>query len=116
LGDGVPDRAQLEGYQVVELIAAVRGGGESEPAAGRDLLDGVLERGGGDVVALVDDDQPVAAGELLDVGLAGQGLQGARSRLGGHTRQSITSRTTCRNPSQSQAPHPRPATSCVIPD
>jgi hypothetical protein len=27
------------------------------------------------VVALVDDDQPVAAGELLDVGLASQGLQ-----------------------------------------
>jgi hypothetical protein len=35
----------------------------------------MLERRSGDVVALVHDDQPVATGELLDVGLAGQGLQ-----------------------------------------
>ncbi len=75
LGDGVADRTQLEGDQVIELVAAVRGGGEPEPAAGRDLLDGVLERRSGDVVALVHDDQPIAAGELLDVGLAGQCLQ-----------------------------------------
>ena len=41
-----PDRSHLHGDQVVELVAAVRGGGEPEPAPCRDLLDRVLERGG----------------------------------------------------------------------
>ena len=74
--DGVPDRAELQRDEVVELVAAVGGGGQAEPAAGGDLADGVLEGGGRDVVALVDDDQPVAGGQLRDVVGAGQGLQG----------------------------------------
>jgi hypothetical protein len=61
-GDGVPDRAEVQGDQVVELVPAVRSGGQPEPAPRRDLLDRVLERRGRDVVALIGDDQPVAAG------------------------------------------------------
>lgn len=71
LGDGVPDRAQLEGDQVVELVTAVRGRGQPKPAARRDLFNSVLKRRGGYVVALVHDHQPVALGELLDVGAPG---------------------------------------------
>ena len=76
LGDGVPDRAELQRDQVIELVTAVRGGGQAEPAPGWDLLDGVLERRCRDVVAFVGDDQPVPGGELCDVVAAGQGLQG----------------------------------------
>src|SRR3954471_14490819 len=47
--------------------------GWDDPAAGRDLQDGVLECGRGNVVALVDDDQPVAGGKLGDVVGAGEG-------------------------------------------
>jgi hypothetical protein len=53
----VPDWSQLHGDQVVELVAAVRSGGQPEPAPGRDLLDRVPERGGRDVMAFVGDDQ-----------------------------------------------------------
>src|SRR5215510_3881803 len=74
--DGVPDRPHLHSDQVVELVAAVRGGGEPEPAPCRDLLDRVLERGGRDVVAFVGDDQAVPGGQLRDILAAGQGLQG----------------------------------------
>src|SRR6266508_1378531 len=70
-GDGVSYRAELLRDQIVELVATIWGRGETKPAAGGDLLDGVLEGGGGDVVALVHDDQPVATGEILDVSLAG---------------------------------------------
>jgi hypothetical protein len=58
----VPDRPDLHGDQVVELVAPVRGGGQPEPAARRDLLDRVLEGCGWNVVALVGDDQPVSGG------------------------------------------------------
>ena len=54
--DGVPNWSHLHGDQVVELVAAVWGGGQPEPAPGRDLLDRVLERRGRDVVAFVGDD------------------------------------------------------------
>jgi hypothetical protein len=50
----VPDRAELEGDEVIELVAAVGGGGQAEPSAGWDLPDRVLERCGWDVVAFVD--------------------------------------------------------------
>ena len=66
-GDGVPDGADLQGDQVVELVTAVRGGGQAEPATRRDLLHRLLERHGRDVVALVDDDQPVRRGQFGDV-------------------------------------------------
>src|SRR5580658_5340983 len=70
------DRADLHADEVVELVTPVGGGGQPEPAPGGDLPDGVLERGGRDVVALVGDDQPVPGGQLSDVVAAGQGLQG----------------------------------------
>ena len=70
---GVADGAELEGNEVVESVAAVRGGGQAEPAPSRDVPDGVLERRGGDVVALVDDDQAVAGGERGQVVAAGRG-------------------------------------------
>ena len=73
--DGVADRAELQRDQVVELVAAVWSSGQPEPSARRDLLDGVFERRSWDVVALVHNHQSVAAGELLDVLRAGQGLQ-----------------------------------------
>src|SRR5206468_6000528 len=73
--DGVPDRSYLQGDQVIELVAAVRGGGQAEPAPCRDLLDRVLERGGRDVMAFVGDDKAVPGGQVRDVVAAGQGLQ-----------------------------------------
>jgi hypothetical protein len=66
----------LHGDQVVKLVAAVRGGGQPEPALCRDLLDRVLERGGRDVMAFVGDDKAVPGGQLWYVVAAGQGLQG----------------------------------------
>ena len=72
----VADRADLHADEVVELVAPVGGGGQPEPPPGGDLPDGVLERGGRDVVALIGDDQPVPGGQLSDVVAAGQGLQG----------------------------------------
>jgi len=74
--DGVPDLPDLHGDQVVELVAPVRRGGQPEPAARRDLLDRVLERGSRNVVAFIGDDQPVAGGQRGDVVLASEGLQG----------------------------------------
>ena len=71
----MPDWSHLHGDQVVELVAAVRGGGQPEPAPCRDLLDRVLERGSRDVMAFVGDDQAVPGGQLRDVAAAGQGLQ-----------------------------------------
>src|SRR4051794_6694378 len=75
LDEGVADRAQLEGDEVVELVASVRGRGQTEPAASRDLLYGVLEGGGGHVVALVDNHQAVVAGPVGDVVVPRKGLQ-----------------------------------------
>jgi hypothetical protein len=72
----VADGAELEADEVIELVAAVWGGGQAEPAAGRDLLDGVLKRGGRHVMAFVDDYKAVAGRECGDVVAAGQGLEG----------------------------------------
>ena len=72
----MPDRPGLHGDEVVELVAPVRRGGQPEPAARRDLLDRVLERGGRNVVAFIGDNQPVTGGQRGDVVLAGEGLQG----------------------------------------
>jgi hypothetical protein len=72
----MPDRADVHGDEVIELVAPVRGGGQAEPAPDRDLPDGILEGRGWHVVALVCDDQPVSGGESGDVVAASQGLQG----------------------------------------
>jgi hypothetical protein len=74
--DGVPDGPDLQSDQVIELVTAVGSGGQAEPAAGRDLLDRVLERCCRDVVALVGNDQAVPSGERRDVVASRQGLQG----------------------------------------
>jgi hypothetical protein len=74
--DGVPDRSHLHGDQVVEFVAAVRGGGQPQPSPCGDLLDRVLECGGRDMVALVSDDETVPGGQFRDVVAAGGGLQG----------------------------------------
>jgi hypothetical protein len=72
----VADRADLHGDEVVELVAAVGGGGQAKPPACADLPDGVLGRGGRDMVALIGDDQPVPGGQPGDVVAAGQRLRG----------------------------------------
>ena len=74
--DGVAGRPDLEGDQVVELVAPVGGGCQPQPAPSWDLLDGVLERCCRDMVTFVGDHQPISCGEGGDVGTAGQGLQG----------------------------------------
>jgi hypothetical protein len=61
--------------QIIELIAPVGSGGQAEPSPGGDLLYGVLERGSRYVVALVDDDEPVARRQLRDVVATGEGLE-----------------------------------------
>jgi hypothetical protein len=98
-GDGVADRADLHGDEVVELVAPVGGGGQAEPPPRSYLPDGVLERGGGDVVALVGDDQPVPGGQLRDVVAAGQCLQrdhvdGAPERAFSARRRASSASTT----------------------
>jgi len=80
--DGVPDRSHLHSDQVVELVAAVRGGGQPEPALCRDLLDRVLERGGRDVMAFVGDDKAVPGGQQLTGPTAGLATITARSAPG----------------------------------
>ena len=57
-----------------ELVPPVRGGGEAEPPPGPGPLDARRERDGGEVVALVDDDEPVAV-EHRRVVAAGQALE-----------------------------------------
>ena len=73
MGHQAPEIVQIK---VVELVAPVGGGGQPEPPPSGDLPDGVLERGGRDVVALIGDDQPIPGGQRRDVVAAGQGLQG----------------------------------------
>src|SRR6266516_1174903 len=76
MSDGVPGGSNLEGYEVVQLVAPVGGGSQAEPPPDRDLPDGMLERGCWHVVAFVGDYQPVPTREGHNVGAAGQGLQG----------------------------------------
>ena len=67
-------RAAVHGDDGLEPVAPVGGGGEPDPATCRDLFDARLEGDGGDVVALVDDHQPVAGGERCEVVAAGEAL------------------------------------------
>jgi hypothetical protein len=73
--DRVPDRADLQGDQVIEPVTPVRSRGQAEPAAGRDLLDRVLERRCRNVVTLVGDHQPISSRQRADIVAAGEGLQ-----------------------------------------
>ena len=59
---GVPDGSELPGDEFAESVTPGRGGGEAEPELRGDAFDRVVVRGGREVVALVDDDVPVAAG------------------------------------------------------
>jgi len=72
---GVANGAHLQMNQVIELIAPVWGGGQSEPASRRDLFNGVLERGSRDVVAFVDNDGSIVCRQFGDVVSTGEGLQ-----------------------------------------
>ena len=74
-GDSVPGRSDLPRDEVVELVAPVRSGGKAEPAARRDLPDGVLERCGRDVVAFVGNHQAVTCSQLADISPPGERLQ-----------------------------------------
>ena len=76
LGHGVTDRAQLQCDQVIELVAAVGGRSQAQPAARRDLLHRMLERGRWDMVTFIDYHQPVAARKRSDVIGTRKGLQG----------------------------------------
>jgi hypothetical protein len=59
----VPDRAQLQRDQIIELVAPVRSRGQPEPPPGRDLADGVLERHRREVMTLVYHDEAVSGGQ-----------------------------------------------------
>ena len=72
----MPDGTELLGDQLVELVAAIRSGGQPDPAAGTDLAHCVLERRGRYVVTFVDDHQAVSGGKLREVSASGEGLQG----------------------------------------
>lgn len=72
---GVPDRAQLQGDQIVELIAPVGGRGQPQPPPSRHLPHRVLERSSRNVMALVHYDEAVARGQLRKVVTPRQGLQ-----------------------------------------
>jgi hypothetical protein len=62
--------------QVVKLVAAIRGGGQTKPAARRDLTHCMLECCRRDVVALVDNDQPITGSQHSKVVSTGKCLQG----------------------------------------
>src|SRR6266508_1561117 len=63
----VADRPTLHGDDLLQTVSSVRGGGQAEEVAGRRLSNVRLERDGRQVVALVDQDQAVAAEERLEV-------------------------------------------------
>ena len=87
----MPDGAALHGDDRVVSIAAQRGCREAGYGARREVAQEALDREGWDVMALVDDDVPVArevdvfaAGERLDhrdVDAAGARSRGRRSDL-----------------------------------
>ena len=66
LGDGhtVAYGAAVHRDQALQAIAAVGGGGEPQPVRDGDLAHAPFESDCGDVVALVDDDEPVTFGHL----------------------------------------------------
>ena len=70
----VADRTAVHGHERLEAVAPVGGGGEPQPPSHRDVAYGPFEGHGRDVVAFVDDDQPVGRGEFGDVVAAGEAL------------------------------------------
>ena len=75
LGQGVADRSELPGDEFTESVAAGGCRGEPEPELGADAFDRVVIDGCREMVTFVDDDVPVALGELGDVVASGQGWQ-----------------------------------------
>jgi hypothetical protein len=67
-GKMVADWAALEVEEFLQAVFAARRGGEPEDEAGRAGFHDGLEAGGGDVVALVDDDVGVGREEGFGVG------------------------------------------------
>jgi len=65
--DPLADRAALHRDDFLQPVAAVGSGGETEEVAGGGVPDGSLERERGQVVALVDHDQAVAADERIEI-------------------------------------------------
>jgi hypothetical protein len=74
--DGVSDRAELVVNELVETVTPVGGRRQAYPPPRSDLTGGILERRGGQMMALVHEDQPVAGGQLRHVLATGQRLQG----------------------------------------
>jgi hypothetical protein len=74
--DSVPGLAHLPADEVIELVAPARRCGQAQPAARRNLPDGVGERRGRDVMAFIGDDQAVAGSQFADVGTPRESLQG----------------------------------------
>lgn len=70
----VAGRAALQGDDAFESVAAIRGGGEAKPATGRRSADASLEGHRGQVVALVNDDEPIAAEQFVGSLPAGKAL------------------------------------------
>jgi hypothetical protein len=60
-------RPAVHGYQSLEPVSAVRRGGQSQPDRRADLADHALEGNGRDVVAFVDDHEPISRGQFADV-------------------------------------------------
>ena len=73
--DPMTHRAALHEDHLVETIAPVWSGRQAEPAADRQLANGPLQRGGGEMMAFVGDHQPVASKELGEVLPTGKRLQ-----------------------------------------
>lgn len=69
--DFVADRAALHRDDRLEPVAPVRRGGQPEPPAAPGIADGDLERPSREVVALVDDHQPVSLEQYRRAGAAG---------------------------------------------
>lgn len=72
VGEGVADGSELPGDEFAEPVAAGGRGGQPEPELRADPLDGVVVRGRREVMAFVDDDVSIAAGEFSDVIMSGQ--------------------------------------------
>jgi hypothetical protein len=67
LTEPVPDRSALHDHDLFETVRALWYRREPQPPAGLDLPESSLDRGCRDVVALVDDDEPVAVQQLAAV-------------------------------------------------
>jgi hypothetical protein len=72
--DLVASGAAVHGDDGLEPVTPVGGGREPDPAACRDLLDARLEGDGRDVVAFVDDHQPIAGGARYEIAAVGEAL------------------------------------------